>query len=189
MYWSALYATHCGLTLWNVPWDACDDEENFPALQIFNRYTAHTKPETAKYAFIALRRGLDASDINQFSEEKYGKAFKKNTERYLNIAKDFEEFGAQMNDVNKAIYGGMKNRKRKAFNDVGWKILITNYQRHLTQINPKETSVALWNVDKSIHGKFARRFDYNSDKNALYFDIDDHFLGNQADIKKSSIKI
>ncbi|WP_439130876.1 hypothetical protein [Polaribacter sp.] len=189
LYWSALYATHCGLTLWNVPWDACDDKENFPALKLFNRYAAQTNPETADYAFNALRRGLDAADVTQFPENEYGEATKKNTDRYLKIAEQFKSFGAQMSDVKKAIYGGMKNRKRKGFNDVGWKILTTNYKRHLTQIDPEETSVALWNVDQSIYGRFARRFDYSSGKNAFYFDLDDLFFGKHATKEKSGVKI
>jgi hypothetical protein len=143
-YWSALYATHCGLTLWNVRWEAAQIEENFPALELFNRYAAQVHPQTARYAFCALRRGLDASDTIYFPESTYGKANKQNVDRYVKITEAFSDYGAQMGDPEKATGGGMINRKRQDYNDAGWKILTGNYQRHLTQIEPEETSVAWW---------------------------------------------
>jgi hypothetical protein len=66
-------------------------------------------------------------------------------------------------------------------NDVGWRIITSNYERYLHQINPNATSVGYWNVDapndpNSMYGRFARGFDIASGKNALYFDADDGFL-------------
>ncbi|HSH19890.1 MAG TPA: hypothetical protein VLA03_05535, partial [Draconibacterium sp.] len=88
-YWSALYATHCGLSMWNVPWDACQGQTYADAINIFNRYAAETTPNTAKGAFCALRRGLDASDTEAFPENIYGEAVKSNTQRYIDIANAF----------------------------------------------------------------------------------------------------
>ncbi len=109
------------------------------AIQFFNQYAAESKPQSAKGAFCALRRGLDASDTNAFPENVFGTAEKSNTQRYIDIASSFSEYGANQGDPEKAIGGGMINRKRMDYNDVGWKILTTNYQRHLTQIDPEET--------------------------------------------------
>lgn len=188
-YWSALYATHCGLTMWNVPWEACSNRKNFPALELFNHYAAQTDPKEADYAFCALRRGLDASDVSCFPESTYGKAEKSNTTRYQKITDAFSEFGAQMGDVDKAVGGGMQNRKRMDYNDAGWKILPGNYQRHLYQLDPEETSIAWWSVDSSIYGRFARGFDHAAGKNALFFDLEDQFFGEHADDEKSGVKV
>ncbi|ANQ52566.2 hypothetical protein MY04_5234 [Flammeovirga sp. MY04] len=188
-YWSALYATHCGLSLWNIPKSACIDEKNFEAFRTFNRYAAQVHPTSADYAFCALRRGLDVSDTNSFPEEIYGKSLKSNQERYIKIAKAFEAFGAHMGDPSKAIKGGMINRKRQDYNDAGWKILKGNYERHLNQINPEETSIAWWNIDKSIYGRFARGFDYKSGKNTMYFDLIDDFFGKNRNSIKNNINL
>ncbi|MDX1315728.1 MAG: hypothetical protein R3356_09515, partial [Eudoraea sp.] len=188
-YWSALYATHCGLSLWNIPWEATDDKENFPAFELFNRYAAEVHPQSAKGAFCALRRGLDASDIQLFPENVYGTASKSNTQRYVKIAEEFSEYGAQMGDPEKATGGGMINRKRMDYNDAGWKILTGNYQRHITQIDPEETSVAWWSVDKSVYGRFARGFDTANGKDSLFFDLDDKFYGSGFLNGKEAIEI
>ena len=178
-YWSALYATHCGLSLWNIHLEACHREEHFPAFILFNRYANQVHPQTADYAFCALRRGLDASDTLSFPEAVYGEATKANTERYINITKAFESHGAQMGDPDKATGGGMINRKRQDYNDAGWKILEGNYQRHLTQIEPEKTSEAWWSVDRSIYGRFARGFEPTSNKDSMFFDLDDQFYGDR----------
>lgn len=189
LYWSALYATHCGLTMWNIPWQACTQEENYPAFELFNRYAAQTHAPKANFAFCALRSGLDASDINWFPESVYGKAVKSNHQRYVNIASAFSQFGAQMTDPAMATGGGMINRKRNGYNDAGWKILPGNYERHLSQIDPEATSIGWWNIDRSIYGRFARGFDYDNDKNAMYFDLDDNFLNEHTSKQKSEIQV
>lgn len=189
LYWSALYATHCGLTLWNVPWEACADSKNKESLRVFNRYAAQTDPRTADYAFCALRRGLDASDTESFPEYAYGEAVKSNVQRYIDIAESYSEYGAKMGDPEKATGGGMINRKREDYNDAGWEILTGNYQRHLTQIEPDETSVAWWGVNKDVYGRFARGFDVSKGMNAMYFDLDDNFFGDNQAKQKSEIKI
>lgn len=189
LYWSALYATHCGLTMWNVPWEACASEANFPAFILFNRYAAQTQASTAKFAFCALRSGLDASDTKRFPEDVYGKAIKSNQQRYVNIANAFSQYGAQMSDPSKAKGGGMINRKRKGYNDAGWQILPENYQRHLAQIEPEETSIGWWNIDTSIYGRFARGFDYVNGKNTMYFDLDDSFFNGHAPEVKSGVQV
>lgn len=178
-YWSALYATHCGLTMWNVPWEACQGETYADAINLFNRYAAETSPQRAKGAFCALRRGLDASDTVEFPESIYGEAVKSDTQRYIDIADAFSEYGANQGDPDKAIGGGMVNRKRMDYNDVGWKILKGNYQRHLTQIDPEETSAAWWQVDTSVYGRFARGFEHGPGKDTLFFDLDDRFYGSR----------
>lgn len=188
-YWSALYATHCGLTMWNVPWEACLGETFADAIHLFNRFAAETNPASAKRAFCALRRGLDASDTVAFPEQEYGRAVKENTRRYIDIAGSFSAYGANQGDPEKATGGGMVNRKRMDYNDAGWKILDGNYQRHITQIDPEETSVAWWQMDESIYGRFARGFDVKNDKNTMFFDVDDLYFSANRDNGNGWLKL
>ena len=44
LYWSGLFATHCGLDIWNIPHKALKDEANLPAFEFFNKYAGHTDP-------------------------------------------------------------------------------------------------------------------------------------------------
>jgi hypothetical protein len=177
MYWSAIYATNGGLTMWNLPTEACLGEIYVDAIQFFNKYAAETNPEKAKGAFCAFYRGLDASDTTSFPESIYGKATKKNSERYINITKAFSKYGANQADAEKATGGGMDNRKAKGYNDAGWQILKENFQRHITQIEPETTSAAWWQIDTSIYGRYARGFEPATGKNSLYFNLDDKFFG------------
>ena len=138
VYWSGLFATHCRLDIWNVPHKALMDEANLPALKFFNKYAGHTEAETAPAAFCALRDGLDASDFERFPADRFGgePGKKRDVERYIRIAEAYAQQGARMDDPEKAIGGGMLNRKRSGPNDVGWGIWPGNYCRFLTQIDP-----------------------------------------------------
>ncbi|MCK4920212.1 MAG: hypothetical protein KAS71_04150, partial [Bacteroidales bacterium] len=181
LYWSGIYAAHCGLNLWNVPTDACQDAKNKDAQLFFNHYATQERPELAQRAFCALRRGLDASDTQTFPVSIYGSAEKSNTQRYINIANAFSSYGAKMGDPEKATGGGMINRKRQDYNDAGWKILTGNYQQHLSQINPEETSIGLWHVDKSVYGRFARSFEHASGRDTMYFQLHKDMFDGSAD--------
>ena len=185
LYWSAIFATHCGLDMWNVPWEACAGDEHGDAISFFNRYAGHHDASTAPAAFCALRKGLDASDTAAYPESLYGKADRKNIDRYLKIAAAFRDYGAIQGDPSKAVGGGMVNRKRQDYNDVGWGILDGNYERFLTQIDPESTSVGWWHKGprESIYSRFARSTDVGKGKSTLSFDLDDAFLPAPASVK------
>ena len=180
LYWSGLFATHCRLDVWNIPYKALLDQANLPAFVFFNRYAGHTDPTTAPAAFCALRDGLDASDFDRFPAAEFGgrEGNKRDVERYIRIAAAFSERGARMDDPQKAIGGGMVNRKRNGSNDVGWGILPGNYSRFLMQFEPGSGDVGSWNIDKSIYGRFARGFEHKSGKTQMRFELDEAF---QAD--------
>ena len=74
-----------------------------------------------------------------------------------------------MDDPEKALGGGMDNRKRSGSNDVGWGILPGNYSRLLTQVDPGSGDVGWWNIDDRIQGRFARGFDHQSGKTKMRF--------------------
>jgi hypothetical protein len=178
-YWSGIFATHCGIDMWNVPAAAAKGYEYQDAINFFNKYAGQHNPAFAKSAFCALRKGLDASDTSAFPEEIYGEAKKNNIQRYLNIADAFNTYGAKQGDPEKATGGGMRNRKRQDYNDVGWRIHDGNYNRFISQIDPETTSNGWWHKgpEESIYSRFARSVNTENNINAMYFDVDDRFSG------------
>ena len=110
LYWSAIYATHCGLYHWNVPQDAVKLSEYKDAFNFFNRHAGQLNPENAKNAFCVFYQGLDASDTQAFPESQYGTASRKNEQRYINICNAYSAYGANMADPEAATGMGMKNR-------------------------------------------------------------------------------
>lgn len=189
LYWSSIYAVNGGLNIWNLPSEACQGDTYSDAIHFFNRYAKQRRPGSSKVAFCALRRGLDASDTRSFPESIFGKAEKSNTQRYINIANAFSEYGANQGDPEKATGGGMVNRKREDYNDVGWKILPGNYHLNLKQIDADQTSVAWWQVDRSVYGRFARGFDASRGMNTMFFDADDHYFEGNRSAENGRLKV
>jgi hypothetical protein len=185
LYWSGIFATHCGLDIWNVPYQALKDRANWPAGAFFNKYAGHKDPATAPAAFCALRDGLDASDFNRFPATEFGgkPGQKKDVDRYIRITKAYASYGALMADPEKAIGGGMINRKSSGPNDAGWDILSGNYSRFLTQIDPGSGDVGRWNIDESIYGRFGRAFEHQSGKKQLRFRLDPGFAAKQVKVR------
>ncbi|WP_246046731.1 hypothetical protein [Pontiella desulfatans] len=185
LYWSGVFATHCRLDIWNIPHQALEDEANWPAYAFFNRYAGLTDPSSSPRAFCALRDGLDASDFERFPVSAFGgrEGRKNDVDRYLKIAAAFEQYGARMDDPNKAVGHGMVNRKRMGYNDVGWGIMPGNYSRFLTQVAPGSGDVGLWSVDDSVYGRFARSFEQKSGKKQLRFRLDEHFSAEKVEVR------
>ncbi len=178
LYWSALFATHCGLDMWNLPSEACQGRTYAPAIEFFNRYAGQHDATTSPSAFCALRKGLDAMDTTAYPEARYGTAKKFNIERYQKIAAAFSPYGAIQGDPDKATGGGMKNRQRDHYNDVGWGILPGNYWRFLEQIDPDATSISWWHIgpSDSIYSRFGRSFDHRHGKTEMAFKLNKGFF-------------
>ena len=178
LYWTAICAANAGLDVWQVHYEALQLDKAEKAVRFFNRYAGKHDPQSASAAFCALRRGLDASDINAFPEAAFGKARRSNRDRYGRIAAAFRKQGAYQGDPGKAIGGVMLNRRSEDYNDVGWDILQGNYGRFLKQIDPERTSIGWWHKgpEKSIYGRFARGFDVASGKDAMFFRLEDGFI-------------
>jgi hypothetical protein len=179
-YWSAIFAIHCGLDMWNMPAEASQGYQFQDAINFFNRYAGQYNAATAIHAFCALSKGLDASDTIAYPTKIYGKPVKSNIDRYLKIAESFKSNGAKQGDPEKAIGDGMVNRKQKDYNDVGWGILDGNYCRFITQIEPESTSTGWWHKGprESIYSRFARSIKNENKNKAIYFDVDDRFSNN-----------
>lgn len=179
IYWSAIYATHCAISMWNFPQDELIGLTYADGINFFNRYAGGINPESFNGAFCAFYRGLDASDTLAFPEGTYGTATKSNQQRYIDICNAYKAFGANMADAAAATGGGMINRNASGYNDAGWQILKENLQRYITQIEAETTSDAWWQVDTTVYGRFARGFAANDvAKSKMYFDLDDKFFGN-----------
>jgi hypothetical protein len=161
LYWSGLFSLHMQLDVWNIPQKALVAPENSEAFNVFNTYAPMRSPKTSTKGFCALRKGLDASDTQEFPIDTFGSGGSKirfDQKRYMDIAKKYQAYGAQQKDAKAAAGGGMLNRNRKGINDVGWGIIPGNYERFLHQIGPDETSQAWWSVDDCLYGRFARSF-------------------------------
>jgi len=184
-YWSGIFATHCGLDMWNVPADASVGYKHKDGINFFNKYAAQHNPATANAAFCAMSKGLDASDAVLFPEDKFGKCDRKNIDRYLKIAEAYSKFGAWQGDPEKATGGGMVNRKAMDYNDVGWEIFDGNLCRFIDQIDAEETSQGWWHVgpQESIYGRFARSVKNVNGKGGMYFDVNDEFAKNATKVE------
>jgi hypothetical protein len=187
-YWSGIFASYCGIDMWNIPTKAAIGLTHKDGLGFFNKYAGQRNPKTAKVAFCAFRKGLNAADKETYPESVYGVCDRKNVDRYVKIAAAFSQFGAYQGDSEKATGGGMMNRQSKDYNDVGWDITEGNYSRFINQIDAEETSEGWWHVgpEDSIYGRFARSIKMNNGKGSLFFDVNDDFA---ATTKKVEIRL
>ena len=109
----------------------------------------------------------------------------------MKIAQAFSKYGAMQGDPPVAIRGGMANRSRKDYNDVGWGILPGNYFRFLEQVRPDETSIGWWHVGPEKHhfSRFARGFDNKDGKAAMSFRLHSGFFKDRDKPQKVGIRV
>ena len=138
---------------------------------------------------------MNSENKAKFPESIYGKTQKINLDRYLEICKAYSDKGAKMDDVSAAQYGQVFQREhQKGLNDAGWDIEEGNYERWITQINPENTSIALFRVrgtidqNSSIYDRFARSFQNSTGRNTMYFKFHED-LNSNNDIEELTFKI
>jgi hypothetical protein len=177
MYWTNLWGLHNGQDIHNNVDRDLTNAALYPAFEFYSKYAGFKNPQDSSGVWVALHDGLDASDAARFPEAQYGTASKTNATRYTRIANAMASYGALQNDPQAA-----GATSYNALNDVGWQIHTDNFQMWLTQINANGTSQGLWRQGPKtqMYGRFARRFDHASGKDAMYFDIDNRFFGGQA---------
>jgi len=201
MYWAALEQLNVGMSVWDWSGTCMEnadgtlnqffDNGNFVfTAEFFNKWAAELDPATAGGGFCVFHEGLDSFDTQKFptgsGPGQYGNASWGNTARYTAICAAYAAQGAKMDDLNGATMGSVAQRGDTpgmiGFNDAGWKIHPGNYDRFITQLNPDNTSKALWRVGGPLtatshpYDRFARRSDTASGKNTMYFDINDNLL-------------
>ncbi|MCX7012029.1 MAG: beta-galactosidase [Candidatus Sumerlaeota bacterium] len=200
-YWSALYALHMGIDIWNVGGGALEMPELCMAFDTFNRYAGQKIPSQSPVAFCALRDNLNADDTERFPEDKYGKytlgkvgkretkiddfkgaSYESNRQRVEAILKEFAPRGAVVEAPSVVLASGMESRRRKGHNDVGRDRIEDNYCRFLHQIDANETSVGWWHIGPPYqpYGRFARGFDSAAGKNAICLAFDEDFFAKEA---------
>jgi hypothetical protein len=156
-YWGAVNALHGGQSVWDVSAGAIEAAKagGFDhAFHFFDRYAGQIGPESARGAFCALHKGLDAADTKAYPEDQFGQATRKNVDRMLKICQQFAKYGARVDDAKASTRGQVEQRRsQRGFNDVGWDIWPDNYSRFLAQIDADATPVPLWRVG----GRLRRR--------------------------------
>lgn len=174
MYWTQLWGLHNGQDIHNQVESDLKKEQYYPAFDFYSRYAGYKDPRDSHGAWCALRGGLDYADTGPFPEARFGAVGNgSNRSRYEAILRLMAPFGARQSETG---YGRPTNWK--GMDDVGFEIHQGNFELYLSQRDPDQTSVALWRVgpQQQPHGRFARRFDHASGKDAMYFDIDDGFF-------------
>lgn len=191
-YWTAISTVDRGLDLWEVDYNTVKTGLYKEGFEFSSKYSYYKKPQSSPYAFIAFRDVLDAADTERFNVSKYGEAKQSNKERVLKIESEFKKYGAKVGDLNAAttLKGSNYLFEAKAMNDVGFDLIARNFSRFITQIAANETSIGLWRVGpvNQPYGRYARSFENESNKNRMYFDLDDQFLS-QKEKGSVSIKI
>ncbi|NNV53905.1 T9SS type A sorting domain-containing protein [Limnovirga soli] len=187
MYALMCYDIYWGLDINNQSGSQIQDSLQDAALSFFNKYAGQKDGLKSTNALCALRDGLDCTDTVRFPIAEFGVLNRKDSTRYKNIVNRFTAFGARLDDATAATQDELSNLAAAGINDVGWDIFRGNYERHLHQLLPNETSIGYWNVNApadstAMYGRFARGFDIANGKKALYFDIDDSSFLNRAPV-------
>lgn len=177
MYWTNLWDLHAGMDMHNILDEDLENPAFAESFAFFSKYAGFKDPRDSTGVWVALRDGLDVADTERFPEDVYGAEDRgRNRARYLRILAEFAPYGAQQNDMD-----ALNRTSWDALNDLGWRIYPGNYEMWLSQRDPSATSQGLWRVGSQgqPYGRFARRTDAASGKQALYFDIDDRFFFDQ----------
>lgn len=192
-YWAAINGLNYGLSIWDVVGSAMEVSKEYGfdyAFYFFNKYAGQIYPETATDAFCALHKGLDSSDKNAYPESKYGSGGGKDIGRMEKIVAEYAKYGAAIEDKEALTLGQVGQRgNQKGYNDVGREIWPDNYSRFLYQIDADATSIPLWRIGgpitptSSIYSRFARGFEHASEKDAMYFKLENGFSkGNEPKV-------
>ncbi len=182
-YWTAIAGVDRGLDAWETHADPGEKyilSGNYNEAYAFaTRHSFHKRGKTSPLAFVALRDVLDYSDAERFAGLP-GSASRDSVTRINAILAQYAPYGAANEDTDAVLNlsGNRYLHDSKGLNDVVWQVIDRNYQRHMRQIDPHETSVGWWRVGSKDqpYGRFARAFEHESGKNALYFQFDDRFF-------------
>merc|ERR1712232_1264899 len=97
----------------------------------------------------------------------YGKADASNADRYLAIAKAFEDHGAHIEDIKSLATDKQEQEHATGLNDVGWRIWNGNYGRWIEQVDASSTSEGWWRIGAPAaspmgYGRFGRGWSSNA---------------------------
>lgn len=177
-YWQSLWMLNYGVDMFNQRTQTLSKGNNYAyAFTFFTNHAGYKDPKTSRYAFVALRDGLDVADTARFPTAQYGALSGANSPtRYQKIAQAMAPFGAKQGDVaHQAVTGLAYSTQLNATNDVAYNIWRGNYAMYIDQIDPNGTSQGYWRVGSTNEpfGRYARGFNGSKNMNRMYFDIDD----------------
>jgi len=189
-YWTAISSVDRGLDAWECRPEFITTGNYNEAYAFSTRYSFYKRAERSPYAFIALRDVLDYSDADRFSHLP-GSATRGSLDRINAILAEYAPYGAKNEDTSAVI-----NRSQNTYlhdstglNDCVWNVIDRNYQRHMSQMAPNDSSVGLWRVGSTNdpYGRFARAFENTSGKNAMYFTFAPGFISEPINQIKLSV--
>ena len=137
----------------------------------------------ARQPFSRFAPGTGRSRYENFPRGDVRRGTETQSESLPGYCEGLRTLRRKQGDPEKALGMGMKNLQADDQNDVGWGILTGNFERHLTQLQPEESSVGLWDVGPAKHpyGRFVRRFDAASGRTVMRFQIADGFFERPSD--------
>ena len=192
-YWTAISTVDRGLDLWEMDYNTIATGLYNEGFIFSNKYSYYKTPQTSPYAFVALRDVLDADDTNRFPIKSFNSYAKNDSNRYRLLEQRFAKYGAKIGDMNAAtnLTSSTYLLNAKAMNDVGSKLIARNYSRFITQIDPNNTSVGMWRVGpvNQPYGRYARAFENSTNKNRMYFDLNNDFIPQTVGSKSVNVKI
>jgi hypothetical protein len=174
MYWTQLWGLHNFQDIHNQVSRDLQNPDYYPAFEFYSRYAGYKDPRDSHGAWCALRDGIDYADTERFPEAKFGEVGRgENRARYDAIVATMKPFGAAQSAT-----GYARRTNWNGMDDVGFDIFRGNYELYLSQIAPNETSQGLWRVGPKdqVYGRFARRFDHATGRDAMFFNINDGFF-------------
>jgi hypothetical protein len=174
MYWTQLWGLHNFQDIHNQTSRDLANPDFYPAFAFYSAYAGYKDPRDSHGAWSALRSGIDYADTESFPEPQFGAVGRgENRARYEAILAKMQPFGAVQSPTG---YGRRTNWN--GLDDVGFDIHRGNYELYLHQLAPDETSQGLWRVGPKdqFYGRFARRFDHASGRDAMYFKLADGFF-------------
>ncbi|MEM9160969.1 MAG: Ig-like domain-containing protein, partial [Verrucomicrobiota bacterium] len=160
-------------------------DEILKTIDFFNAHAGQIYPQVATSAYSIFHKGLNSNNAIEFPVPPYtGPISKSNTARYQNICFNFGN-GAAIGDAAAVVKGQVAQRKEQiAYNDSGWDIHEGNYERWIEQIDPDQTSNALYRLNppltpaSPVYDRFARSVGNASGADKMYFKFNDEVFDN-----------
>ena len=108
---------------------------------MFSRYAPQIWPSEASSAFIALHEGLDILDYDKFPLVEGERENSRDVDRAQRICELRNNTGCRLDDLEHVTTSQVgQRRSQTGYNDVGYDIWRTNYNRWIYQILEDETT-------------------------------------------------
>ena len=174
-----------GVDVWNLYAGFIGNSSFAPTMEFFNRHAGQKNPATSNAAFLSFRDSLDTADTLRFPVGQFGPVDDPenpsqfvNAERMEKIVVAFADRGARLGSKGAASSkNGVHQKKAKTLVDVCWQCYDGNYQQHLRQLDPLNSSIGWWQLGPTNEsfGRFARGLEHASGKTEMTLELDPKF--------------